>query len=78
MAFATPPTEKESVKGTKENKIRFFGTPTQIFKNFSTVKDEDGNDAMTYQDFFNALTPFNYQKVKDNSKYFNRNHCGID
>jgi hypothetical protein len=27
---------------------------------------------MTYEDFFNALTPYNYQKPKDNKKYFQK------
>lgn len=25
---------------------------------------------MTYEDFFSALTPYNFQKPKDNKKYF--------
>jgi hypothetical protein len=70
MAFAAQPSEKEDSQGTKQNKVRFFGTPHQIFKQFSTLKDDDGEDAMSYSDFYKALTPYNFQKPMDNTKYF--------
>jgi hypothetical protein len=56
--------------GIKENKVRFFGAPEQIFKAFASTKDDDGNSLMSYQDFFQAMTPYNYQAPKDNSEYF--------
>jgi hypothetical protein len=37
------------------------------------VKDEDGEIFMTHQDFFQALTPYNYQEPKDNKDYFEKN-----
>lgn len=75
LAFAAQASPKENEKGNKENKVRFFGTPQQIFKHFATMKDEDGEEAMSYQDFFNALTPYNFQKSRtnENKKYF-KNH----
>ena len=46
--------------GIKENKVRFFGAPEQIFKAFASAKDDDGNTFMTFPDFFQAMTPYNY------------------
>lgn len=33
---------------------------------------------MTYKDFFKALTPYNYQGLKNNNKYFDRHRKHID
>jgi hypothetical protein len=72
LAFAAQPSEKEDSQGNKQNKVRFFGTPQQIFKQFASAKDDDGEDAMSYQDFYKALTPYNFQKPKDNKDYFKK------
>ena len=78
MAFALKPTDMENSKGNKQNKVRFFGTPQQIFRQFSTLKDEDGNDAMSYKDFFHALTPYNYNKPKSKDSYFKKHAERVD
>lgn len=54
MAYAAQPGGSEMAK---ENKLRFGGTPQQIYKYFATMKDEDGDPAMSYADFFHAATP---------------------
>lgn len=73
LAFAAQPSENDyNLRGNKENKVRFFGTPQQIYQQFATELDEDGKKAMSYEDFFKALTPYNYQKPKDNSDYFDK------
>lgn len=78
MAFAAQPSEKDHNQGTKQNKVRFFGTPQQIFKQFSSLKDEDGEDVMSYQDFYNSLTPYNFNKPMDNTKYFKEFSAEVD
>lgn len=66
-------------KGNKENKIRFFGTPKQIYNTFANQRDDDGKLAMSYKEFFNALCPYNYAKVSDNNgNYFENNEKSID
>jgi len=42
MAFAAQPSEKENNRGQRENKVRFFGTPQQIYKTFASATDEEG------------------------------------
>ena len=41
----------------KENNMRFFGNPRDIFEYFATEKDDEGNPMMSYADFWRAITP---------------------
>ena len=61
-------------KGKKENKIRFFGTPRQIYNYFAEHEEEDGSQTMTYSNFFRCLTPYQnnrYMTQKMMDKYYN-------
>lgn len=51
-AQAVAPSRSDNDKGNKENKIRFFGTPKQIYRQFATKEDENGFLAMSYAEFF--------------------------
>jgi hypothetical protein len=62
----------DRIRGTYENKIRFFSTPEKIFETFASEKSEDGKLVMTYSDFFRALTPYTYTEMRDNKHYFER------
>jgi hypothetical protein len=51
----------QAVKGNEDNKIRFHGTPQEIFNNFASKKNEEnGQREMSYKEFMHALTSFNY------------------
>lgn len=50
-------------RGNENNKIRFYGTPQQIFTHFATCDGDDGNLEMSYGEFLRALTPFNHVTV---------------
>lgn len=71
LAFAECPTRAENTNGVKENKVRFFGTPRQIYKTFASQEDDDGQLAMSYDELFKAFTPYNYRKPKDSIASFN-------
>ncbi len=62
----------DRIRGTYENKIRFFSPPEKIFETFASVKTEDGKLVMSYSDFFRAMTPYNYTEFKDNKAYFEK------
>jgi hypothetical protein len=38
-------------RGNEDNKIRFFGTPQDIFKHFASCDGDDGNLEMSYGEF---------------------------
>lgn len=67
------PSRSGKIRGNYENKIRFFSPPEKIFETFATIKQEDGQLAMSYSDFFRSLTPYNYTENKDMSDYFEKN-----
>ena len=66
------PSRQDKIRGTYENKIRFFSPPEKIFETFASQKNEDGSLVMTYNDFFKALTPYNYTEMKDMKEYFEK------
>lgn len=72
MAEAAAPTTtaKENLIGNKENKIRFYGTPQEIFRQFATKEGYDGSLRMSYEELLNALTPYNYRKRKEFECYY--------
>ena len=57
-------------KGNEDNKIRFYGSPQEIFKHFATCDGDDGNLEMSYAEFLKSLTPFNYNVPKAYKNYF--------
>jgi hypothetical protein len=63
---------QDRIRGTYENKIRFFSPPEKIYETFASVKNEDGKLVMSYSDFFRALTPYNYTEFKSNKEYFEK------
>lgn len=68
----------DRIRGTYENKIRFFSPPEKIYETFATSKSKDGKHVeMSYSDFFRALTPYNYTALKDNKPYFEKYHPTI-
>jgi len=52
LAHAAAPSRSDNDRGNKDNKIRFFGTPKQIYRQFATKEDENGFLAMSYAEFF--------------------------
>lgn len=72
IAYCEEAPRQDRIRGTYENKIRFFSPPEKIFETFASVKTEDGNLVMSYQDFFKSLTPYNYTTLKDNKSYFEK------
>lgn len=62
----------DRIRGTYENKIRFFSPPEKIFETFAHSRDSEGNLVMSYADFFRALTPYNYTEMKDMKGYFEK------
>jgi len=60
----------QTSRGTEDNKIRFFGSPQDIFKHFATCDGDDGNLEMSYAEFLKTMTPFNYTKPKEYKNYF--------
>jgi hypothetical protein len=65
---------QDRIRGSYENKIRFFSPPEKIFETFAHGKDKDGDLVMSYQDFFRALTPYNFTEIKDTKEYFEKYH----
>ena len=63
---------QDRIRGTYENKIRFFSPPEKIFETFAHTRNEQGTLVMSYADFFRALTPYNYTEFKDNKAYFEK------
>lgn len=72
IAFCAEISRQDRIRGNYENKIRFFSVPEKIFETFATVKTPNGKLAMSYTDFFRALTPYNYTSFKDNKVYFEK------
>lgn len=72
QAFCAEAPIADRIRGTYENKIRFFSPPEKIFETFASVKTDDGKLVMSYQDFFRALTPYNYSEIRDNKSYFEK------
>mmetsp|Transcript_3401 Transcript_3401/g.5740 ORF Transcript_3401/g.5740 Transcript_3401/m.5740 type:complete len:157 (-) Transcript_3401:808-1278(-) len=71
----------DRIRGNYENKIRFFSPPEKIFETFASQKEEDGSLAMSYGDFFRALTPYNYQEImsaEDLSAYIAKFKARVD
>ena len=60
--FRTGSTQSR-IRGSYENKIRFFSPPHKIFEVFSSVKDADGKLSMSYIDLLRAITPYNYGEL---------------
>jgi len=67
------PSRQDKIRGTYENKIRFFSHPEKIFETFASKKQDDGTLVMSYADFFKALTPYNYTEMREMSSYFENN-----
>lgn len=65
---------QDRIRGSYENKIRFFSPPEKIFETFAHSKDKDGDLVMSYADFFRALTPYNFTEIKDSKEYFEKYH----
>ena len=74
IAFCAEAPRQDRIRGTYENKIRFFSPPEKIFETFASVKTEDGKLVMSYSDFFRALTPYNYTEIKDTKSYFEKHN----
>ena len=70
VSFCSEASVQDRLRGSYENKIRFFSTPEKIYETFATSKDENGKLTMSYSDFFKALTPYNFTEMKDNKPYF--------
>jgi len=62
----------EKLRGTYENKIRFFCAPEKIFEIFANQKTEEGKLVMSYEDFFKCVTPFNYTTSGNAVDYFKK------
>lgn len=77
-AQCAAPTRSENDRGNKQNKVRFFGTPSNIFKEFASKEDDSGALAMSYEEFFESLCPYNYQKPRKNDHYFKHHGQQID
>lgn len=65
---------QDRIRGSYENKIRFFSPPEKIFETFAHSKDKEGELVMSYADFFRALTPYNFTEIKDSKAYFEKYH----
>ena len=72
IAFCGEAPRQDRIRGTYENKIRFFSPPEKIYETFASQKDEEGKLTMSYSDFFKSLTPYNYTEMKDNKAYFEK------
>lgn len=59
MEQRRPLSTQERVRGTYENRIRFFAPPEKIFETFAHTKKQ-GKLYLSYGDFLKAVTPFNY------------------
>lgn len=80
-AMAAEPDKKNDDRGKKENKVRFFGAPKEIYNYFATNKEDDGSMSMSYQDFFRCLTPYQYRKSRSKrliDQFFDKNHDSIN
>ncbi len=55
---------QDKVRGTYENRIRFFASPEKMYETFASMKKE-GRLFLSYGDFLRAVTPFNYSPMKD-------------
>lgn len=72
VAHCADISRQDRIRGNYENKIRFYSPPEKIFQTFASVKTENNKLAMTYLDFFRALTPYNYTGFRDNKDYFEK------
>lgn len=69
VAMAEEASRADKIRGSYENKIRFFAPPEKIFETFASKKKDD-KLVMTYNDIFRALTPYNFTSIKDTNSYF--------
>jgi Ca2+-binding EF-hand superfamily protein len=53
----------DRIRGSYENKIRFFASPEKVFEVFATEEDEGGNTQMSFCDFLECLTPYNFGEM---------------
>ena len=72
LAYCAEAPRQDRIRGTYENKIRFFSPPEKIFETFASVKLDDGKLVMSYSDFFKALTPYNHTELKSSKEYFDK------
>ena len=79
-ALAAAPSKSNDDRGKKENKIRFFGNPREIFNYFATIEENFGPNQMSYADFFKCMTPYQYRKSrskKELNDFFDKNKDSI-
>ena len=72
LAFCEEGSTADRIRGNYENKIRFFSPPEKVFETFSTHQEEDGTLMMKYSDLLRAMTPYNYQEIKDPKEYMDK------
>jgi hypothetical protein len=60
----------DRIRGTYENKIRFFCAPEKFFEVFAGGRKEDGSPFMTYSDFLHAMTPYDHCELKNTSEEY--------
>jgi hypothetical protein len=64
----------DKIRGSYENKIRFFSSPEKVFEVFSSITTEAGEIRMSYGDFLHALTPYTYGELNNGSdEYLKKN-----
>lgn len=51
------------IRGSYENKIRFFASPEKVFEVFAGEEDSEGQTQMSYADFLRCLTPYNNMEL---------------
>jgi hypothetical protein len=57
------PSRADRIRGSYENKIRFFSSPEKVFEVFSSIRTESGEVKMSYSDFLHALTPYTHGEL---------------
>ena len=66
------------IRGSYENKIRFFSPPEKCFEVFATEKLESGEMRMSYKDFLRAITPYCHTPFfEDTDEYLKENTPAI-
>lgn len=70
-----PASRADRIRGSYENKVRFFSSPEKVFEVFSHTKTESGELRMSYADFLHALTPYTHGELTHCSeKYLEQNN----
>lgn len=74
MALCEEPSREDRIRGSYENKIRFFSPPEKTYEIFATEKTEEGELRMSYKDFLRSMTPYCHTPLFEGTEEYLKNY----